>query len=560
MRRPRTGSIIGIGLPALLVVLFFGAWAFDTSAAADGTLRNVELDGRDIGARTDGEVADVVAAMATDLADRQVRIRTGDRTLESTAGELGLAIDQAATVAAVLDEGRDTSTLLRPFTWATSFVSARAVRSTYTIRDDQLALVVASLMGPDDLEPVEPTIVTSPEGVTAEPGQVGRALDPETVSRKLMEAARAGEDPITIEIEAEEKTPKITDAEAQEVAAQATQITAQPLVVTVGGRQATFEPAELRTWLGTQATDDGYRIIFDGDAITTALTERIGSLGDAEPKDATFTLDANGQVQITPAVSGLTCCPEDAASKIADTLRAGQSNLELEAVTQEPELTTEEAEALGIKEPVGTTTEWNGQQQVKSFTTYHAAGEPRVTNIHRIADLIRGTVVLPGETFSINEVVGERTLEKGFVVAGAIANGEHVNEVGGGVSQFATTTFNAAFFAGLPFEEYQAHSEHFGRYPRGREATMGYPAPDLKWTNDTPYGIMVWTSYTDTSITVTLYSTQYASGQQTGQSEARSGAHCTRVTTTRTITYPDGHTIQDTVGATYRDSGFTSCG
>ena len=78
--------------------------------------------------------------------------------------------------------------------------------------------------------------------------------------------------------------------------------------------------------------------------------------------------------------------------------------------------------------------------------------------------------------------------------------GEHVDEVGGGVSQFATTMFNAAFFAGLPIDEYQAHSEHFDRYPFGREATMGYEHPDLQWKNDTPYGILIWTSHTATSV------------------------------------------------------------
>ena len=119
------------------------------------------------------------------------------------------------------------------------------------------------------------------------------------------------------------------------------------------------------------------------------------------------------------------------------------------------------------------------------------------------------------------------------------------------MSQFATTLFNAAFFAGLPFGEYQAHSEYFSRYPYGREATMGYEHPDLQFKNDTPYGIMIWTSYTDTSLTITLYSTQYAYGEQVAQSEGRSG-RCTTVTTTRRITYPDGRTADDTVGARYR--------
>ncbi|QYG93832.1 hypothetical protein HC251_16295 [Iamia sp. SCSIO 61187] len=557
MRRPRTRSIIGTGIPVVVVMLFFGAWAFDTSAAADGTLRNVELDGRDVGGRSEAEVVEMVAAMAEDFGARPVEIDTGARTLESTAGEMGLSFDVAATVRAVFDEGREGAALARPFAWAGSFVSPYEVSSRFSLRDDQLALVLASLEGEDARAPVEPVVTPTPEGITVEPGQPGEALDPDVVAERLMEAARAGEDPLTIEVVPEQRDPVISDAQAQAVADRAAAYTSDPLVVTVAGQQVTFEPAELRTWLGAQITSDGMALEFDGEAITAALTERIGSLGDAEPQDARFDV-VNGTVQLIPAVVGLACCADDAASRVADALRGGQPTVEVEAVTQEPELTTAEAEALRIHEPVGTTTEWNGQAQVKSFTTYHAPGEARVTNIHRIADLVRGALVLPGETFSVNGHVGQRTVEKGFVVAGAIANGEHVDEVGGGVSQFATTLFNAAFFAGLPFGEYQAHSEHFSRYPRGREATMGWEHPDLQFVNDTPYGILIWTSYTDTSITVTLYSSQHAFGEQVAQTEEPAG-NCTRVTTTRRITYPDGTTATDTVGARYRQGGATSC-
>ena len=87
---------------------------------------------------------------------------------------------------------------------------------------------------------------------------------------------------------------------------------------------------------------------------------------------------------------------------------------------------------------------------------------------------------------------------------------------------------------------------------------MGYPLPDLKFTNNTPYGIMIWTSYTQTSLTVTLYSTPYATSEQTGIREAPAG-NCTSVTTTRTRTFPDGHTVNDQFHARYRPSGATSC-
>jgi vancomycin resistance protein YoaR len=192
------------------------------------------------------------------------------------------------------------------------------------------------------------------------------------------------------------------------------------------------------------------------------------------------------------------------------------------------------------------------------FTTYHAAGEARVVNIHRIADLVRGAVIPPGGSFSVNEHVGQRTTANGFVEAGAIRNGVHVPEVGGGVSQFATTLFNAAYFAGLDIVEYQSHSEWFTRYPRGREATMGYPYPDLVIQNDTPHGVLIWTSYTDSSLTVTMWSSPYATAEQTGITETASG-QCAVVTTTRTRTYPDGSTENDTFRATYRPGENLDC-
>jgi vancomycin resistance protein YoaR len=84
-------------------------------------------------------------------------------------------------------------------------------------------------------------------------------------------------------------------------------------------------------------------------------------------------------------------------------------------------------------------------------------------------------------------------------------NGEYVEQVGGGVSQFATTLFNAIFFGGYDFTEYKAHSYYIDRYPMGREATVSDPAPDLAFVNDSDAGIYIDTSYTETSITVTFY-------------------------------------------------------
>jgi len=196
-----------------------------------------------------------------------------------------------------------------------------------------------------------------------------------------------------------------------------------------------------------------------------------------------------------------------------------------------------EAAGLGVKEVVG------------EFTTRHAAGQPRVKNIHLIADLTRGVLIAPGETFSVNKFVGKRTAEKGFVEAPVIEQGEFSTDIGGGVSQYATTLFNAAFFAGLDIPEHKAHSIYISRYPFGREATLAYPSVDLKIHNNSPYGVVIWPTYTASSITVQLWSTKFAAGVQSAQ--AASKGRCGRVTTTRTRTFVDGRVDTQKYVATY---------
>jgi vancomycin resistance protein YoaR len=163
----------------------------------------------------------------------------------------------------------------------------------------------------------------------------------------------------------------------------------------------------------------------------------------------------------------------------------------------QPERTTTEARELEITE------------QVSTFTTSHDCCEPRVTNIHRIADILDGAVVAPGESIELNDFVGKRTREKGFVGGGAILRGEYIESVGGGISQFATTFFNAAYFGGYELVDYKPHSYYIPRYPVGREATINYPNVDLRIRNNSPHGLLIKTSYTSTSVTVTFYGTKW---------------------------------------------------
>ena len=159
-----------------------------------------------------------------------------------------------------------------------------------------------------------------------------------------------------------------------------------------------------------------------------------------------------------------------------------------------PALTTEEAEKLDIREPIS------------EFTTYYSCCQPRVTNIQRAAQLLDGTIVRPGEEFSLNGALGKRTVERGFVAAPQIFDGRLEDAVGGGISQVATTLYNAAFFAGVKLVAHQAHQFYISRYPMGREATVSWGGPELIFRNDWPAAILVKVAASDSAITVRFYS------------------------------------------------------
>ncbi|HAB57201.1 MAG TPA: hypothetical protein DCE75_04025, partial [Acidimicrobiaceae bacterium] len=299
----------------------------------------------------------------------------------------------------------------------------------------------------------------------------------------------------------------------------------------------------LRSWLVFGGTADKPTISLDGQLAQSTVETLFIDYGEAGDEPA-FTIDAVSRVRIVGSSPGAVCCTLDTPERILAGMEAGERVVELQP-REDPDVRgIEWAKSLGIVEVIG------------EFTTSYQPNQTRNINIQRIAELTQGAVIEPGGEFSINDYVGRRTREKGFVDAGVISNGVFTTSVGGGISQYATTLFNAAFFAGLDFGNYQSHSIYISRYPYGREATVNFPNVDLEILNTTPYGVLVWPTTDETSITVTLYSTKWVEGEQTGQTERRQGVSCTRVTTERTRTYlDDGRTEIDTVFARYRPEG-----
>ncbi len=545
MQRQARFGLALLVIPLVIVLLAVSAWAIDSASNSGQVPRNTVLLGDDIGGLSANATREQVAAASDELASRPVTITTDAGTLETTAGELGLTLDQDATVDAALHADEQDSSVLRPISWLMAFGDPYVVELQWQLDRTQLAAATAAVQAKNRVDAQEPNIRVTDSGFEVVPGVVGRNLDLDRLATDLEVAAARGTGPITVTTETVETAPSFPDTAAEEVAAEADRISGEPLTLTVGGETATVEPATLRSWLAATPNESGLTLTIDQARIEADLADLVGDVGTA-PVDVRFTVNDDGSIGIVDGTPGTTCCAPDSVQRIVASLQAGERTVALELVEAPPPHDRAWAEGIGVNEPVAT------------FTTNHPCCAARVQNIHRIADLLRGYVIPPGETLSINETIGKRTYDKGFVDAPVIYSGKMEKDVGGGVSQFATTLFNAAFYGGLDFGEYQSHSLYIERYPYGVEATLSYPHPDLQIKNTTPYGVMVWPTYTDTSITVTLYSTPWVKGEKGAQRKTPEG-NCTRVTTDRLRTWTDGRQETDTVFAVYRPGEGISC-
>ena len=142
---------------------------------------------------------------------------------------------------------------------------------------------------------------------------------------------------------------------------------------------------------------------------------------------------------------------------------------------------------------------------IGSYTTKTTSNSVRNKNIQLAAKALNGTVLKPGEEFSFNDTVGQRTEAKGYGGAPAYNNGEVVQEVGGGVCQVSTTLYNAVFRAGLTTTYRRSHTFAPTYVTPGMDATVSWPGPDYQFVNNSDYPIGIRASYSDQSLTVSIY-------------------------------------------------------
>jgi len=488
-----------VWIPTVVLATSGLLYAGDLLLAGNDVPRNTTVGGIPLGGLTQDAAAALLQDELTDLVSAPRDIVAGEATGTLNSGAAGIALDVDGTAAAAARQP------LNPLTRLLSLFSEREVALVVAVDEDLLDGAIAEFADSTDRPAVEGAITFEGiEPVAVDPVP-GLALDRPGAATAFVDAVRA--DPAhrsdePVELPVDEVAVTVTAEEVQEALDTiAGPALAAPIQVNAPAGDATsgtlveIPVTAIAASLRFTPDSDGKLEATIDPAALSAVTGELFAPFTTPPQDASFAI-VDGAMTVVPSLDGTGIDIALLAEAMVDVLSLpAPRQVEAPLGAAPAAFTTEAANALGITEVVST------------FTTNYtssASGQ----NMKVVAADVQGAIVLPGDTFSLNDFTGPRTEAEGYVPAGVIISGEFQTAVGGGVSQFATTTFNAVFFAGLEDIYHKPHSYYISRYPPGREATVFYDSVDLVFRNDQPTGIYIETAWAPGSLTVTFWGTR----------------------------------------------------
>ena len=443
------------------------------------------IDGVPVGDMTSNQALTVIRAHGNEVVARGLVFVAGGNQFQIDTASIKLRANAAAAVAIAEAD----SSFLDRLKGRLGFAATRNIPLTYLFSPAAYAKATLPVRQAVSTAPRSASIATTTSGAyvvtPAANGQIPNVVVMRAAVRDL------GHTGPQIAVSVKVVSPPIPTAVAMTAAASARTFVKTRHIVSLKSDSHVIPQDVARRAAGFKQSSTSIRF-WIGRGVLRGYFSRIYGKSERPARDATFVTNSAGKARIIAGHNGRGVDVDSLAQAWEKT--PGLKIVPITVGVREPALTTEEAQNLGVKQIVG-----------QFFTPYN--GGARVTNIKRAAEILDQFILPAHATFSLNDALGERTLQRGFVVAPMI--GEHnvlKDSVGGGVSQVATTTFNAAFFSGLKLIAHTPHSFWITRYPMGREATVSWGDPQLIFKNNWDAPIVILTHTTDAGITVQFLS------------------------------------------------------
>lgn len=464
-----------VGISALLVLLYFADLALNRGHVPRGTT----VGGVPIGGMGHDEARATLESELGGVEGKPVQVKAASQTSQIVPNQAGLGIDWQATVDAAGTEP------INPFTRLRNLFTTREVDVVPTVNESALQPELERVHQELKVDPVDGAIRIvdgKAETTPAEPGQ-------DVNAQHLRDRVTTGWlNPNGVTIDPDEIDPEI-DAAALRDAEQGPVRAALSGPLTLKGKDdvaATIPQERLGEVVQFEKVNGKIEPNISRDAAQGIFGEQLA--GTEQQMQNARVLEGGG---VEPSKDGLVVDWDSSLGDFDKRVLDEAPRTWDAAYKPEPAVfTTEMAQKATFDEVVGT------------FTT-GGYSEASGKNIGLVAEKVNGAIVNPGETFSLNGYTGPRGEEQGYVSSGIILNGRADKAVGGGISQFATTLYNAAYFAGMTDVAHTPHSYYISRYPAGREATVYEGAIDLQFRNDSTHPVKITTSL-DGELTVNL--------------------------------------------------------
>jgi len=443
----------------------------------------------------------------------KVLLRYGQNSWVASPAELGMVFDPSTSAMTAYRLGRSGG-LFGALSGQLRAVGLGAKVPPVVIFDQRVASFYLNQLSTQINQPVkEGGLDLQGTNIVATPGQVGRELKIDASMLYLaaqLQTFKDGEVPLVVQ----EVQPQVLDVSA--AADMARQVLSQPLTLTIPNAGQgdpgpyVYTQEILANMLGVEHAENGVQVVLNKSGLRDLLVP-VKEQVDRKSADAKFTFnDDTRQLDlIAESKIGRTLDVEASIAAINDALLRGEHTASLVINEEQPRVaSTATAQELGITQLVSAETSY-----------FYGSSAERMQNIQAAASQFHGVLVAPGETFSMGEHMGDVSLENGFAEALIIYGGRTIKGVGGGVCQVSTTLFRTVFNAGFPVVERIPHAYRVGYYEQtpaggndpslaGMDATVYFPLVDFKFTNDTPYWLLMETYFNQGgSLTWKFYST-----------------------------------------------------
>ena len=482
------GWLIALGVFVGLVLIAGIAYAWDVAANQDKIPRAVSVNGVDISAMDRTAAVEKLEDELAGVETEPVSVTSGDLHTELVPSESGLALDNQRAV----DNIKEPS--LNPFTRLYSFFrSTRDIPVETNVDEAQLQPALERVKKNLSTDPVDGMLELNNGELKVTDPKLGQTVDAGSLHNAVTENWLDSEG---VDVDPEEVEPAINDAAIEAMrTGDAAKALDNPITLKAKNNvTATLNKPEISQFTSIEKKDGKLKLAVDTNRAQELLAERSEG-ADVPGVNAKISFNGNDK-QVTPSEDGEIIDWEPTMKDFDKRVTGDDREWDATYKPDPAEFTTEDAKKATFNDTVG------------EFTTegYSAASGK---NIELVAQEVNGAVVNPGETFSLNGYTGPRGTAQGYVESGIIIDGHSGSAVGGGISQFATTLYNAAYFAGMEDTAHTPHSYYISRYPAGREATLWTGKLDVKFTNSTSHAVLVQAWLDGEQIHVRMWSTKY---------------------------------------------------